>query len=108
MELQNFYPQSKLITKITLVEKPHFPAFDAHNHLGEAFFGGWDQKPLPQLLDQAGVVHYVDLDGGWGEEILNAHLDHFKTPAPERFQVFGGVVWSQWAEKENACPTIFC
>ncbi|HTX89657.1 MAG TPA: amidohydrolase family protein [Anaerolineales bacterium] len=107
MELENFRPQSKLVTRATPVERPRFPAFDAHNHLGEDFGGGWDRKPLPQLLDlldQAGVVRYVDLDGGWGEHLLNAHLDHFKQPAPERFLVFGGVDWSQWKEKGNGFP----
>lgn len=81
MELENFRPQSKLVAKTTPVEKPRFPAFDAHNHLGEDFGGGWDQKPLPELLDlldQAGIVRYVDLDGGWGEHLLNAHLDDFQ------------------------------
>ncbi len=107
MELQDFTPQSKLVTRTTLVEKPRFPAFDAHNHLGEDFGGGWDQKPLPKLLDmldQAGIVHLVDLDGGWGESLLNAHLDHFKQPAPGRFQIFGGVDWSRWPEKGTAFP----
>jgi predicted TIM-barrel fold metal-dependent hydrolase len=107
MELENYYPQSKLVTKTTPVDKPRFPVFDAHNHLGEDFGGGWDQKPLPELLDlldQAGIVRYVDLDGGWGEHLLNAHLDHFKQPAPERFLVFGGVDWSQWSEKGDAFP----
>jgi hypothetical protein len=106
MELAAFNPQSKLVTRVTRVEKPLFPAFDAHNHLGEDF-GGWDQKPLPRLLDlldQAGITRYVDLDGGWGEHLLNAHLDHFKQPAPERFLVFGGVDWSQWLEQGNAFP----
>jgi predicted TIM-barrel fold metal-dependent hydrolase len=107
MELENFRPESKLVTKTTLIEKPRFPAFDAHNHLGEAFGGGWDRKPLSELLDlldQAGVVRYVDLDGGWGEHLLNAHLDHFKQPAPQRFLIFGGVDWSQWQEKGDAFP----
>ena len=107
MELQNFYPRSKLVTKTTLVEKPRFPAFDAHNHLGEEFGGGWDQRPLSELLDmldQAGIVRYVDLDGGWGESLLNAHLDHFKQPAQERFQIFGGVDWNHWAEKGEKFP----
>jgi predicted TIM-barrel fold metal-dependent hydrolase len=38
----------------------------------------------------------VDLDGGWGEEVLQKHLGHFKAAAPERFVHFGGVDWSQW------------
>jgi predicted TIM-barrel fold metal-dependent hydrolase len=49
-------------------------------------------------------VRYIDLDGGWGEALLDAHLKHFKEPAPERFQIFGGVDWSQWAEKGSAFP----
>jgi len=84
------------------VVKPRFPVIDAHNHLGELFGGGWNKRPISELLDlldEAGVVAYVDLDGGWGEDILNAHLDHFKAKAPQRFQIFGGVDWSKWASK---------
>lgn len=101
MLLENFRPQSKLQTKTTLVNKPKFPVVDAHNHLAEPFGGGWDRKPLSELLrllDDAQVTHYVDLDGGWGEDILNAHLDCFKAKAPERFQIFGGIDWNKWSE----------
>ena len=107
MLLQDFSPKSKLVTRVTLVEKPRFPAFDAHNHLGEDFGGGWDKRPLAELLDlldQAGVERFVDLDGGWGEHLLNSHLDHFKAPAPDRFLVFGGVDWSQWSDRKDAFP----
>jgi predicted TIM-barrel fold metal-dependent hydrolase len=107
MELSNFNPQFKLVTKTTLIEKPRFPVIDAHNHLGEDFGGGWDKRPLGELLDlldAAGITRYVDLDGGWGEGLLNAHLDHFKNPAPDRFKIFGGVDWSQWVEKGDAFP----
>jgi hypothetical protein len=107
MLLENFRPTSKLVTKSTFVPKPKFPVIDAHNHLGELFGGGWDKKPLPELLDlldEANVTHYVDLDGGWGEDILNSHLDHFKRPAPERFHIFGGVDWSKWPEQGDKFP----
>ncbi len=100
MLLKDYRPQSKLVTRATRVERPCVPAIDAHNHLSAVFGGGWDQKPLSELLDrldEAGIASYVDLDGGWGEEILNSHLDHFKQPAPERFQVFGGVDWREWS-----------
>jgi predicted TIM-barrel fold metal-dependent hydrolase len=99
MLLKDFKPRSKLVTKTTLVEKPKFPVVDAHNHLADPFGGGWDKKPLGELLDlldEAGVVHYIDLDGGWGEDILLQHLETFKAKAPGRFQVFGGVDWSKW------------
>jgi predicted TIM-barrel fold metal-dependent hydrolase len=107
MLLEDFRPNSQLVTETTLVEKPRFPVIDAHNHLGESFGGGWDKKPLRELLDlldEAGVMHYVDLDGGWGEDILNVHLDLFKAKAPERFQVFGGVDWSQWERLGDRFP----
>lgn len=102
MLLSDFYPKSKLVTRITAIDKPHFPVVDAHNHLGEEFGCGWINQPVEKLLDQldeVGVVHYIDLDGGWGEEILGRHLDHFKVAAPERFSVFGGVDFSAWTEK---------
>jgi predicted TIM-barrel fold metal-dependent hydrolase len=107
MKLKDFKPQSKLVTKTTPVNTPRFPVIDAHNHLAEPFGGGWDHKPvsaLLDLLDEAGVTHYVDLDGGWGEDILERHLDHFKSTAPDRFQIFGGVDWSKWQEMGNAFP----
>lgn len=107
MLLEEFRPTSKLVTNTTQVEKPRFPVIDAHNHLGEPFGGGWDKKPLSELLDlldKAGVTQYVDLDGGWGEDILNAHLDYFKENAPERFQIFGGVDWAQWKNRGDSFP----
>jgi predicted TIM-barrel fold metal-dependent hydrolase len=107
MELERYRPRSKLVTKATQVDTPCVPAFDAHNHLGEDFGGGWDKRPVTELLDrldQAGIYRYVDLDGGWGEAILNRHLDYFKAAAPERFLVFGGVDWSAWPEKGDQFP----
>jgi hypothetical protein len=104
MLLSDFHPRPALVHKVTRVDQPKFPVIDAHNHLAEPFGGGWDKRPLPALLDrldEAGVRLYVDLDGGWGEDVLNHHLDHFKAPAPERFMVFGGVDWSAWAEQGN-------
>ncbi len=99
--LRDFQPHAKLITHITQVEKPRFPVIDAHNHLGGEFGGHWDQRPLPELLDRldaASVEIYIDLDGGWGEDVLQTHLDKFKAAAPERFRVFGGVDWASWPE----------
>jgi predicted TIM-barrel fold metal-dependent hydrolase len=97
--LTDYTPQSMLVVKSTLVDKPRFPVIDAHNHLAEPFGGGWDKKPVGQLLDvldQAGIVNFFDMDGGWGEEILHRHLDLFKSAAPDRFHIFGGVDWSAW------------
>lgn len=102
MELEQYRPKPMLVTKQTEVLQPRFPVIDAHNHLGELFGGGWDHKPLSELLellDQARVKLYVDLDGGWGEELLQKHLDYFKAAYPQRFMIFGGVDWSAWIEQ---------
>ena len=107
MELDNFKPQSKLVTKITRVDAPRFPVIDAHNHLAEPFGGGWDHKPIAELLDlldEAGITQYVDLDGGWGEQILENHLDYFKNAAPDRFRIFGGVDWAKWQTMGDSFP----
>ncbi|GIK66936.1 MAG: hypothetical protein BroJett018_47300 [Chloroflexota bacterium] len=107
LPLADFRPQSKLVVPTTTISKPHFPVIDAHNHLGETFGGGWINRPIAELLDcldTAGVVALVDLDGGWGEGILERHLDHFKAAAPERFVHFGGVAWEKWAELGHRFP----
>lgn len=104
MNLESFRPKPALVTNQTQLIKPRFPIIDAHNHLGEIFGGGWDSKSLNLLLerlDQAQIEMYVDLDGGWGEDMLYAHLAHFKSPCPKRFKIFGGVDWSKWAELGN-------
>ncbi|MBN1218358.1 MAG: amidohydrolase family protein [Anaerolineae bacterium] len=104
MLLTDYHPRSALVTKVTPVDKPRFPVIDAHNHLGEEFGGGWINRPVEELievLDQAEVRLMVDLDGGWGEDVLRQRLDKFKAAAPERFQIFGGVDWSAWPERGN-------
>lgn len=101
MLLSNYRPRPTLNAKVTSITQPRFPVIDAHNHLGEEFGGGWINRPLPELLDilaQANVQFFVDLDGGWGEEILQQRLDKLKSAAPDRFAVFGGVNWSAWPE----------
>ena len=107
LELSQYKPRSALVTKTTEILKPRFPVIDAHNHLGSDFGGGWDTKPISillDLLDEAGVRLYADLDGGWGEDVLQRHLEHFKQPAPERFRVFGGVNWAAWPEHGDGFP----
>jgi predicted TIM-barrel fold metal-dependent hydrolase len=105
MLLEDFKPVSKLVTKTTLVTQPRFPVIDAHIHLGLPFGGLWRQQPLEKLLDALDAAHVeavVDLDGGWGEDLLDSHLKYFKEKAPERFQHFGGVAWEKWAEEGNS------
>lgn len=99
LNLSDFQPVPKLVVKASKVEAPRFPVIDAHIHLQAPFGGNWLNQPVATLLgalDAAHVKAVVDLDGGWGEGVLDAHLAHFKEAAPERFVHFGGVDWAQW------------
>ena len=101
MDLASYTPVSRLITKTTLIAKPRFPVIDAHNHIFGDSDGSWEEHPATELLDvldAAGVRVFVDLDGGWGEDRLHAHLDMYKNAAPDRFVMYGGVDWSAWSE----------
>ena len=106
MDLTQFKPRPQLVVRQTIPTKPKFPVIDAHNHLG--VYGGNAVETLTvhelcDRLDEAGVTHYVDLDGGWGEDIVQQHLEYL-SPYADRFQVFGGVDWSRWAELGDAFP----
>jgi hypothetical protein len=105
MLLENFRPRSRLVTKTTLRDLPRWPVIDAHSHLDSTFGGGWIYRSLDEMhgaMDEAGVTHLVDLDGGWGEAILQRHLD--KLASSVRFRVFGGVDWAKWRKLGDAFP----
>ncbi len=105
MRLSDYRPTSKLVAAETGILRPRCPVIDAHNHLDALFGGGWIDRPLEQItaaLDEAGVTHLADMDGGWGEEILQRHLD--KLSPAGRFAVFGGVDWSRWPELGGGFP----
>mgnify|MGYP005839851593 CR=1 FL=1 len=101
MLLKDYTPHSMLNVKTSRITHPRFPVIDAHNHLAEPFGGGWDKRSVCELLDVLDESHvriFVDLDGGWSEDLLNDHLEKYKSSAPERFCIFGGVDWSKWSE----------
>ena len=103
MQLKDYRPRSALVTRTTHIQQPRFPVIDAHNHL-TGYGDGWEKRPVSEVLDvldQAGVRAYVDLDGMWGEDLLHQHLDYFKATSPERFRVFTGVDWKAWPEHGN-------
>ena len=98
LPLSQFRPRPALVVPQSGITAPCRAVIDAHNHLG-LFGGNWDQRPAAAFfdhLDQTRVVHYVDLDGGWGEDVLADRLRRYKERAPERYRVFGGVDWAKW------------
>lgn len=103
MELSRWRPECKLVVPVTRVERPRFAVIDAHAHLGQ-FGGDWERREASELidvLDESGVKAFVDLDGGWGEDVLDAHLSKFKDAFPQRFIMFAGVDWDAWPEHGN-------
>ncbi len=103
--LQDYAPKAQVCLHETQIDAPKFPVIDAHTHLSQEFGGGWCDRPVPELvevLDRAHVMKLVDLDGGWGEHILNHRLEKFKAQAPDRFIFFGGVDFAAWEKHGNA------
>ncbi len=107
MQLEEYNPIPMLVTKKTLVKQARFPVIDAHNHLDDEFGGGWINRPLEEILhemDAVNVKMIVDLDGGWGEKILQKHLAKLKPEQTDRFQVFGGINWDKWKTYGDGFP----
>jgi predicted TIM-barrel fold metal-dependent hydrolase len=100
LRLVDYRPRQALRIPQHPVERPRFPVIDAHNHLGPEFGGGWAARPVSELLeamDAAGVEAMVDADGGWGAR-LDAEVDRWQAPHPDRFHVFANVDDARWAD----------
>ena len=99
MHLADYRPRSRLRVPISSIEQPRFGVVDAHNHLGPEFSRGWGARPVGEVLaamDEAGVEIVVDLDGGQGA-LLEEHLHRYQRPYPDRFLVFAGLAYEEWA-----------
>jgi predicted TIM-barrel fold metal-dependent hydrolase len=48
-----------LVTKRTAINKPAFPAIDAHNHL----WGNWQVGKVLETMEETGIISYCDLTG---------------------------------------------
>jgi predicted TIM-barrel fold metal-dependent hydrolase len=108
MLLRDYAPRPALTTAVTRIERPRFPVIDAHNHLGElipgaSFAGPWPSRPVHELvevLDQAGIVAIVNLDGNYGE-LLRAEIERYRDPYPDRFVVFAGIDYEAFGREHD-------
>jgi hypothetical protein len=99
MDLVAYRPRQRLRSPEHPVERPRFPAIDAHNHLGEPFGSEWSARSASDLeaaLDAAGVQAVVDLDGGWGER-LRIEISRWQEALPGRVAVFSTLDYDAWA-----------
>jgi predicted TIM-barrel fold metal-dependent hydrolase len=76
-----------------LVQRPRFPAVDAHAHLRGVFGARWasySSEDLMGALDAAGIAATVALDGGYGES-LAAEIKRLQVRHPDRVAVFANI-----------------
>jgi predicted TIM-barrel fold metal-dependent hydrolase len=104
--LRDYMPRSTLITAEHIVQKPRFPAIDAHNHHGfrasafgldgsDAWMRGYeDADELVRIMDQCGIKTAANLTACWGDD-LRRLLDRYEGRYPGRFYTFAGVDWSR-------------
>lgn len=93
--LEDYDPRPALVTKITSVPKPKFPAIDIHCHWGHE----QDPAALLSAMDAQGVITAVDLSGGSGAQ-LDRLLKRFAANAPERLLIFCNIDFSQIDQPE--------
>ncbi|MEX0936818.1 MAG: amidohydrolase family protein [Pirellulales bacterium] len=106
LKLGDWEPRSMMVTKVTEVDKPKFPAIDVHNHLG----GGRQTLTAERVagyleeMNAAGVETVVNLDGGWGPR-LQETLAALDQRHPGRFLTFAllnfdGIDDDGWSQRE--------
>ena len=76
-----------------VVERPRFPAVDAHAHLRGVFGARWSSyssEELVEALDAAGIAATVALDGGFGESLVG-EIKRLQARHPDRLAVFANI-----------------
>jgi predicted TIM-barrel fold metal-dependent hydrolase len=91
-------PRPSLVVEQHEVYAPHFPAIDAHNHLGRSFGGGWYERSgaeLREALDESGIEAVVNLDGGFADDFYR-EMEKWSALG-DRVLNFTGVGWHRLA-----------
>ena len=106
LKLRDWQPRSMLKTKQSKVEKPAYPVFDVHNHLGggKNFLTPERVRRYLAEMDAAGVQRVVNLDGGFGTR-LRETLAALDEAHPGRFLTFAlldfrGIDDEDWGRRE--------
>jgi hypothetical protein len=104
MLLSQWRPKSQVVLPERLVERPAFDVVDLHNHVGRwlASDSGWvapGRDDLDALLDAARVETLVNLDGRWGQELVDNVVRYDQ--ASRRYVTFCHVDWSRLVESSG-------
>ena len=79
MQLKDYNPISMLMVKNTEIEKPKFPVFDAHMHIGALQMKGYGDAlfdepeciaSVVRSLKDMGIIGVVNLKMFWGRQLL--------------------------------------
>lgn len=88
--LKPYDPTPALVTKVTRVDRPKYPATDIHAH--------WPESVTPEALlaamDDLGVERSVNLSGGVGAQ-LDRMLARYHDAAPGRLAIFANIDFSR-------------
>ena len=107
LRLKDWQPRSMMVTKVTDVPKPKYPAIDVHNHLGDG--PQWLAKEKVdaylKVMDETGVQTVINLDGNWQGD-LSYTLDALDNAHPGRFLTFvvpdyNGIDDEGWSKRET-------
>ena len=106
LPLTDWTPLSNARLTSTSVSRSAVPAIDIHNHLGRWLSedGGWmieDVDALLATMDAAGIESVVNLDGRWGDELLE-NLDRYDHAHPGRFHTFCQLDWDLLGVSDGA------
>lgn len=82
LTINEFQPQSQLITEEHLVKRARFPVFDTHIHLRGSDLSA---DEVIQIMNECNIEKLVNLDiyGLWGEELLK-QIETYQKKYPKR------------------------
>jgi len=93
--LRDYRPRSSLVTEAHHIDRPKFPAIDAHCHWGLS----QDPRQLLRSMDELDLRCAVNLSGGFGAQ-LDQMLARFHKAAPDRLLIFCNLDFSRIDEED--------
>ncbi len=110
LPIKEWLARPSVVLPATDVPRPRVPVVDGHNHLGRWLTDdhGWmtpDVGRLIEIMDERNVVHIVNLDGRWGDELVE-NLERYDLAHPTRFTTFCHLDWTAFAERRPTAALI--
>jgi predicted TIM-barrel fold metal-dependent hydrolase len=94
--LKDFKPQTRMHSKVHLIDRAHDYVIDVHSHINDAagIHAHQDPKKVIARMDKANVRTVFILTGLWGEKLQKV-IDEMVKPYPGRFVVFTQLDWAR-------------